>query len=160
MADKKYIRMKKWMRYAVPVLLSLLVGFVASLFQRTALVEWYPGLVKSSLTPPAVVFPIVWTVLYVLMGISLGRIWGRGSRSAVRDWIAQLVLNFSWCVVFFYFREMLGGVIVILLLDVIVLDYIVLTSKRDKWAMWCFVPYLVWLLLASYLNVFIYLNNF
>ena len=152
--------MKRWINYLWPVLLCLAVGFSGSLFQKEAMVEWYPYLVKSSLTPPAVVFPIVWTVLYVLIGISLGRLWGKGYKTEVRGWFVQLLLNFSWSIVFFYFHETLGGFIVILLLDVVVLDYIIQTRKKDRWAMWCFVPYLVWLVLATYLNAFIYLNNF
>lgn len=152
--------MKRWINYLWPVLLCLAVGFSGSLFQKEAMVEWYPYLVKSSLTPPAIVFPIVWTVLYVLIGISLGRLWGKGYKTDVRSWFVQLLLNFSWSIVFFYFHETLGGFIVILLLDVVVLDYIIQTRKKDRWAMWCFVPYLVWLVLATYLNAFIYLNNF
>lgn len=152
--------MKRWINYLWPVLLCLVVGFSGSLFQKEAMVEWYPYLVKSSLTPPAIVFPIVWTVLYVLIGISLGRLWGKGYKTEVRSWFVQLLLNFSWSIVFFYFHETLGGFIVILLLDVVVLDYIIQTRKKDRWAMWCFVPYLVWLVLATYLNAFIYLNNF
>lgn len=152
--------MKRWINYLWPVLLCLAVGFSGSLFQKEAMVEWYPYLVKSSLTPPAIVFPIVWTVLYVLIGISLGRLWGKGYKTEVRSWFVQLLLNFSWSIIFFYFHETLGGFIVILLLDVVVLDYIIQTRKKDCWAMWCFVPYLVWLVLATYLNAFIYLNNF
>lgn len=151
--------MKQWKKYLWPVLLCLVVGFSGSLFQKNALQEWYPFLWKSPLTPPALVFPLVWTVLYILIGISLGRIIGKGYKDAVRDWVAQLVLNFSWSIVFFYFRQFLGGFIVLLLLDVVVLDYIVIMTKRDKWAMWCFVPYIIWLLLATYLNAFIYLYN-
>lgn len=151
--------MKQWKKYLWPVLLCLVVGFSGSLFQKNALQEWYPFLWKSSLTPPALVFPVVWAVLYVLIGISLGRIIGKGYKDAMRDWVAQMVLNFSWSIVFFYFRQFLGGFIVLLLLDVVVLDYIVVMSKRDRWAMWCFVPYIIWLLLATYLNAFIYLYN-
>ncbi len=151
--------MKQWKKYLWPVLLCLVVGFSGSLFQKNALQEWYPFLWKSSLTPPALVFPIVWTVLYVLIGISLGRIIGKGYKDAMRDWVVQLILNFSWSIVFFYFHQFLGGFIILLLLDVVVLDYIVIMAKRDKWAMWCFVPYLIWLLLASYFNAFIYLYN-
>lgn len=152
--------MKRWINYVWPVVLCLVVGFVGSLFQKEALVEWYPYLLKSSLTPPDITFPIVWSILYVLMGISLGRLWGKGYKTEVRSWIVQLILNFSWSIVFFYFHETLGGFVVILLLDVVVLDYIIQTRKKDKWAMWCFVPYLIWLLLATYLNAFIYLNNY
>ena len=69
--------MKKWLQYIWPVAICLVTGFSASLFQKTALADWYPTLEKSVLTPLALVFPVVWTILYVLMGIALGRIQGK-----------------------------------------------------------------------------------
>ena len=61
--------MKKVWDYLWPVLLC--VGVTAGFFQRSAIEEWYPLLHKSAITPPAIVFPIVWSILYVLMGLSL-----------------------------------------------------------------------------------------
>lgn len=61
--------MGKVLNYIWPVLLCIGGGFLASLLQRSAIVEWYPGLDKPSVTPPAIVFPIVWTVLYIMIGL-------------------------------------------------------------------------------------------
>lgn len=159
--DKIYIfaGMKKLLDYLWPVALCLATGFVASLFQKTALTEWYPTLEKSSLTPPAIVFPIVWSVLYVLMGVALGRIKGKGMKRATGLWWIQLALNFCWSIVFFYLQNPWWGLVVILLLDGTVIAFLESVRRKDKWAAACFLPYLVWLLLASYLNLYVCLNN-
>ena len=60
--------MKKFLAYTIPIILSLAVGAIGSFIQSPSITTWYPTLTKSMLTPPAIVFPIVWTILYVLMG--------------------------------------------------------------------------------------------
>lgn len=86
--------MKHLTRYLWPIALCMSVGFSASLFQREAIAEWYPFLNKPVLTPPNGAFPIVWGILYILIGISLGRIWGKGLKVSQREWWIQLALNF------------------------------------------------------------------
>ena len=113
---------------AIPVwvLVCFVVGLTASYFQREALALWYPILEKSSLTPPNIVFPIVWSILYLLMGISVGLVIGSGHphrRAVMWIFIVQLVLNFMWSILFFYMRNPLWGLIDIVLLDVVVLLY-------------------------------------
>lgn len=157
--NDKYMLMNRLTRYLLPVLLCLLVGAAAFFFQREALGEWYLFLFKPRFTPPATVFPVVWSVLYVLMGISMGRIWGKGLKISVREWWIQLALNFCWSIAFFAFREPLWGLGVILALDAVVLDYIFITFKKDKPASFCFIPYAAWLIWLTYLNACIYIFN-
>ena len=97
--------MKRLTRYLWPIALCMSVGFSASLFQREAITEWYPFLNKPVLTPPNGAFPIVWGILYILIGISLGRIWGKGLKVSQREWWIQLSLNFCWSIAFFFLRE-------------------------------------------------------
>lgn len=152
--------MKRIVYYLLPVLVCLGVGFAGSLFQARSMVEWYPWLDKSVLTPPGVAFPIAWTLLYVCMGVSLGRLIDRArDRMLFTIWGVQLVLNFLWSLCFFTFRYPLLGLVDILLLDVLALIYIVGAYPRDKAASWLFVPYFLWLLFAPYLNGYIYLYN-
>lgn len=151
--------MKKWLQYIWPVAISLVTGFSASLFQKTALADWYPTLEKSVLTPPALVFPVVWTILYVVMGIALGRILGKNLQRAIGLWWIQLAFNFSWSIVFFYLTSPWWGLLVILLLDGLVYAFLDLARKKDRWAAICFLPYFIWLILASYLNLYVCLNN-
>ena len=152
--------MRKILYYLLPTLLCLGVGFSASFFQTRSMVEWYPFLDKSVLTPPGIAFPIAWSLLYVCMGVSLGRLIGRcRDRILFGIWGAQLVLNFLWSLCFFTFRYPLLGLVDILLLDVLVLVYMVGAYRRDRAAAWLFVPYFVWLLFATDLNGDIYLYN-
>ena len=99
--------MKRIVYYLLPVLVCLGVGFAGSLFQARSMVEWYPWLDKSVLTPPGVAFPIAWTLLYVCMGVSLGRLIDRArDRMLFTIWGVQLVLNFLWSLCFFTFRSL------------------------------------------------------
>ena len=152
--------MKGIVYYLLPILLCLGVGFAGSLFQARSMIEWYPLLDKSTLTPPGIAFPIAWSVIYICMGISLGRLIHH-SRDRVLFWIwgSQLVLNFLWSLFFFTLRYPLLGLVDILLLDVLVFIYTTSAYRRDKAAAWLFVPYFLWLLFATYLNGYIYLYN-
>ena len=125
------------------------------MFQTSALREWYPFLMKSPLTPPALAFPIAWSLLYVCIGISGGLMATSAApvrREALRLWAAQLLLNFAWSLLFFGLRNPLLGLLDIVLLDVLVLLYIVRSLRHERLAGWLFVPYLVWILFATYLN--------
>ena len=151
--------MRKFFAYFVPILLAFAVGALGSYIQGEALVEWYPYLVKSPATPPSVVFPIAWGVLYLLIGISAGTMLAKGDMSVLRLWLLQLLLNFLWSVCFFALRSPFMGLLVILALDVAVFAYIVHTAGRRAAAAWLFVPYMLWLIFATYLNGYIYINN-
>ena len=149
---------------AVPVwvIVCFAVGLCASYLQNEALMMWYPLLRRSPLTPPNIVFPIVWSILYLLMGISAGLVQGSGHetrRLVMTVFIVQLVFNFLWCITFFTLRNPLLGFLDILLLDAMVLLYIVLSYRVNRLASYLFVPYIAWLLMATYLNLYIYLHN-
>jgi Fe-Mn family superoxide dismutase len=160
MCGNKIIRnMKKTLSYLIPIMLCFAVGALGSYLQTSALAEWYPTLRRSSLTPPNIVFPIAWSVLYLLMGVSIGTLVSRGDMSVVRLWLFQLLVNFLWSVTFFAMRSPLAGLITILVLDVLVFAYIIYAASRRPLASWLFVPYLLWLIFATYLNGYIYKNN-
>ena len=149
---------------AVPVwvIVCFAVGLLASYLQNEALMMWYPLLWRSPLTPPNIVFPIVWSILYLLMGISAGLVQGSGHetrRLVMTVFIVQLVFNFLWCITFFTLRNPLLGFLDILLLEAMVLLYIVLSYRVNRLASYLFVPYIAWLLMATYLNLYIYLHN-
>lgn len=152
--------MKKITLYLLPILLCLLIGFLGSRFQSSALTEWYPLLNKSALTPPNLAFPIAWGILYICMGVSLGRLLVQGKgKGIISVWVTQLIFNFLWSIFFFYFRNPLIGFVDIVVLDLLVIAYIFLAARRDRAAAWLFVPYLLWLLLATYLNGYVLMNN-
>ena len=85
--------MSKFLNISIPIILCLIVGFFGSLVQGDALENWYPYLVKSPVTPPNIVFPIAWTILYILMGLSMGILLNRGGRGLIPLWSAQLKIG-------------------------------------------------------------------
>lgn len=154
--------MKKAWAYILPVILCFVVGAFAGWLQNDSIHTWYPSLIKPALTPPNVVFPIAWSIIYLCMGISAGRVLtaSSGARNAVMQlWFAQLILNFLWSIFFFYFRSPLLGMIDILVLDALVMLYIARSARIRPGAAWLFVPYLCWVLYATYLNAWILAVN-
>lgn len=154
--------MKAIITIPIGVILSFAVGLTASYLQSESLSQWYPLLNKPSLTPPNIVFPIVWSILYLLMGISAGLVAAtpHAHRGAVITIFAvQLLLNFMWCILFFTMRNPLLGLIDIVLLDVMVLVYIIYSYSINHIASYLFIPYLLWLGIATYLNSYILMHN-
>lgn len=153
--------MKKIFIYLLPTIGCFIVGASASLFQRSALAEWYPLLEKTVLTPPNMVFPIIWCVLYICIGLSLSLILAKPERhrAIAALWGVQLLLNFLWSVLFFYARNPLAGLLDILLLDAAVIAYIGISYPVRRVSAWLFAPYLLWLVLATYMNGYVYFNN-
>ena len=135
------------------VLLTLIVGSLAS--TNTGTDTWYLGLVKSNLNPPGYVFGIVWPILYLLMGITIWRTY-----SVIKNlFYVQLFLNAIWSWLFFSFHLPLIALLDIWLLIFINLKILLLISKEDKIAAFLFAPYIMWLFFASYLNLYIVINN-
>ena len=135
------------------VLLTLIVGSLAS--SNTGTDTWYQGLIKSDLNPPGYVFGIVWPVLYLFMGITA---W-RNIDTIKIDFYIQLFLNAIWSWLFFSFQLPLIALFDIWLLIFINIKILFIVSKQDKIGAILYAPYILWLLFASYLNVFIVLNN-
>ena len=151
--------MKKIVYYVVPVLLCLIAGLVAGRLQAESVAVWYPLLAKPALTPPDIAFPIAWGIIYLCMGLSLGRVLRYGDKRYVTLWFLQLAVNFLWSVFFFYLRSPLAGFVDILLLDALVIVYICRVRHRTPSAAWLFAPYVLWILFATYLNGYILVKN-
>ena len=133
--------------------LTLIVGSFASANTGTDL--WYQGLVKSDLNPPGHLFGIVWPILYLLMGITAWRTF-----EIIKNlFYVQLFLNAIWSWLFFSFHLPLISLIDIWLLIYINIKIILIVLKKDKLAGLLYAPYILWLLFASYLNLFIVINN-
>ena len=133
--------------------LTLIVGSFASANTGTDL--WYQGLIKSDLNPPGYVFGIVWPILYLLMGITAWRTF-----EIIKNlFYIQLFLNAIWSWLFFSFHLPLISLIDIWLLIYVNIKIIFKVVKMDKLAGLLYTPYILWLLFASYLNLFIVINN-
>ena len=135
------------------VLITLIVGSLAS--SNTGTDSWYQGLIKSDLNPPGYVFGIVWPILYLFMGITA---WRNIDTIKIYFYI-QLFLNAIWSWLFFSFQLPLVALFDIWLLIFINIKILFIVSKQDKIGAILYAPYILWLLFASYLNVFIVLNN-
>ncbi|WP_392565449.1 TspO/MBR family protein [Utexia brackfieldae] len=144
------------------IVLCLFVGFTASQFQMDAIKYWYPLLNKPPLTPPNLVFPVSWTLLYILMGIAGGLLINkRAAREqvVVKLFFLQLVFNFLWSLLFFYYQNPLLGLLDIVILDIVVFVLIKQAYRYNKISFWLLVPYLLWILFATYLNGSIVILN-
>lgn len=154
--------MRKAWAYILPTILCFAVGAIAGSCQNNAIHDWYPYLNKPALTPPNIAFPIAWGIIYLCMGISAGRIITSLSprrRAVMTIWYVQLAVNFLWSILFFTCRSPLLGMIDIVLLDLLVISYIAAAARIRHSAAWLFVPYLCWILFASYLNGYILVMN-
>ncbi len=132
------------------------VGYVGGGFVTPDRINWLYGLNLPPLMPPAIVFGLVWPILYLCIAISAFLVWGKTSP---RNFALQLAFNGVWPFAFFYLHSPIGGLIVILLL----LIFLVLTIKQfypvSKSAAFLLIPYLIWVVFASYLNGYIALFN-
>ncbi|MBD8348730.1 TspO/MBR family protein [Dysgonomonas sp. HGC4] len=154
--------MKKKLQILIPILICFFVGFIGSCFQAEAISNWYPYLNKPDLTPPNVVFPVAWSILYVLMGISIGLIMNSNSRKKkyfVKIFLLQLFLNFTWSISFFYLQSPIAGLVNIVLLEIVIIYYALSVYPIRRLSTLLFVPYVLWVSFASYLNFYILLYN-
>lgn len=145
------------------VLLSLGVGFLSGFLVGNSS-EVYANLVKPPLSPPAAVFPVVWTILYILMGISAYLIYvadasKKEKKEALKLYKIQLAMNFLWSFIFFKFNLYFAAFIWLMLLFVVVLIMIKKFNGIDDTAAALMVPYALWLAFAGYLNLMIILLN-
>ena len=134
-----------------------LVGAAAALFVGDFSLL-YETVQKPPLSPPAWLFPVVWTILYALMGISAYIVYSSGSdgkerKTALGIYTIQLAVNFIWTLVYFKAGSLLGGAGVILVLLALIVLMIILFGKVSKLAAVLNIPYLLWAIFASYLNI-------
>jgi benzodiazapine receptor len=135
------------------VIIALIVGGLAS--SNTADDIWYQELVKSSLNPPGYVFGIVWPILYLMMSISAFRTF----HETKSLFLTQLLFNALWSWLFFAFQMPLIALLNIWLLIYLNIKLNLKMFYKDKLSGFLFIPYVLWLFFASYLNLFIVINN-
>ena len=150
--------------FIISLAITLAIGFVASIFTRPEIGGWYATLKKPSFNPPNIAFPLVWTILYVLMAIAAYLVWKQRNRvvtyrTTAVIYFIQLLLNFFWSIVFFGMHQILGALVIIVLLWVSLIFNIKWFGKFSKTAAWLLVPYILWVSFAGLLNLNIYLLN-
>ena len=140
---------------AIPVIIGAVVGFITMRFMD------YGELNQPPLAPPGFIFPIVWTILYALMGISYAILKTNGLADDEVDSIysLQLVVNALWSIFFFVLKWRLFAFFWIILLAILVVKMIRIFYERYRLAGYLQIPYLAWLVFAAYLNFGVYVLN-
>lgn len=151
--------MLKFKTYAKSILLPVVIGGIIGLIISGSID--YDTLQKPAFSPPSMLFPIMWSILYILMGISYGILKDKEllDEKTSTIYYVQLFVNALWSIIFFTLKLRLFAFIWIILLDILVILMIIDFYKKDKFAGVLQIPYLLWSLFASYLSLFIYLLN-
>lgn len=151
----------KWKPLLIQLLISLGVGGLAGLLTRSS-GEVYRSLLLPPLSPPAAVFPVVWTILYLLMGISAYLITISDSSyrgTALKFYFLQLAVNFLWPLLFFNWSAYGFAFLWLVFLWILILLTVLSFYKINKTAACLQIPYLLWVAFAGYLNLGVYLLN-
>ena len=145
--------------YAKSILIPVIVGGVIGLLISGSMD--YNTLAKPFLSPPSIVFPIVWTILYILMGVSYGILKTKDLVDPDINllYYLQLFVNAMWSIFFFVFKWRLFAFLWLVFLIVLVILMVIKFYQKNKLAGLLQIPYLLWILFASYLNLFVYLLN-
>lgn len=149
--------------FAIAVLLPISVGVVSSYLTRDAQ-TMFSMMNKPALSPPGWLFPVVWTILYVLMGIASYIIYQHGKeredvKSALSFYLVQLAFNFFWTIIFFNYESYLFAFIWLIVLWGLILITLLKFNKISRAAAYLMIPYLIWVTFAGYLNLAIYMRN-
>lgn len=154
---------QNWKKYAIWILSAEAVGALSGFLSRKGM-ELYSSVIKQPpLSPPMIIFPIVWGILFALMGFGAARVSltppTAGRSKALNIYIAQLIVNFFWSLIFFNAQAFGFAFFWLLLLCALVILMILSFRKVDPLAAWLQIPYLLWLIFAAYLNAGVWYLN-
>lgn len=155
---------KKIKPYVISVLIALAVGGLSALITKGSM-DIYSQIVKPKLSPPGFIFPIVWGILYTLMGISSARVYVKAKsmptieNTGLGIYTLQLIVNFFWPILFFNYQAFLLSFLWLILLWILIVIMILRFKKICPLAAYLQIPYLIWVTFAGYLNLMIYLLN-
>ncbi len=156
-----YIK-KNWVGLLSCVIGVELIGFISGFFSQGS-PEVYSGLLKPPFSPPGALFGIVWPILYALLGISLYRIYSTKNTAARKTaliiFAIQLIVNVFWPLVFFMLMSYFAAALVLIILDILVVIMVFRFNDIDRPAALMQIPYLIWVLYATYLNIGIVFLN-
>ena len=152
-----------WKRYALWILIAEAVGGLSGWLTKDGAELYAFAVKKPPLAPPGIVFPIVWGILFALMGVGAARI-SAAPPSAMRSrslllYFLQLTVNFFWSIIFFNLMAYGFAFFWLLLLWLLILLMILSFRRLDSAAAWLQLPYLLWVSFAAYLNLGVWLLN-
>jgi tryptophan-rich sensory protein len=156
------MRLNKTIKLIFWIAIFEMIGFLLGLLTQANIPSWYNSLNKSSFTPPGVVFSIVWTILYALLAFIAWMLSSQKQRTfSLSQYLfaLQMLMNWSWTVLFFYLHWLTFSAIWLIILTCLNLFLIIHLKKTEKVLAFLLSPYYFWLIFASYLNVVIALIN-
>lgn len=151
--------MSKLKIYIKSILIPVMAGTIVGLLTSGSMN--YDGLLKPALSPPGIIFPIVWSILYTLMGISYGILDSNYLIDSDTNftYYLQLIVNLLWSIFFFIFKWRFFSIIWIVLLLTLVILMIIKFYNKNKISGLLQIPYILWVSFATYLNISIYILN-
>lgn len=145
------------------IALTETAGILSGILSREGTSVYEQTALKPALTPPGIVFPIVWTILYALMGISAARVAAapdsRARNGGLNLFVVQLVMNFFWSLIFFNAQAYGVALIWLLVMWLLIIGMIVQFFRVDRTAALLQIPYLLWVTFAAYLNYGVWMLN-
>lgn len=145
------------------IIVLIAIGALIGSLTKPEISTWYSELNRSTLTPANYVFPIAWTILYGMLGVCGWLIWRESSYTKAPLikilYVTQLILNWSWTPLFFHYHLTGFSLVVLGLMDILVCSLIFLAYRKTKVVSLLMIPYLLWILFASYLNFYIWWYN-
>jgi len=151
-------------KLAIAIVTCEITGLASAIISNAGMNHWFQTLEKPSWNPPSYLFGPVWTLLYLLMGLSFWLVWTAkvpewNKRNAYLIFGCQLFLNFWWSIIFFKYHSPSFAFIDIVLMVITILLTIFVFAKFSKIAAWLLVPYISWVTFASILNYTIWMLN-
>lgn len=160
--ERKIMNNRKRKPYLFFIALSESIGLLSGLLSKNGM-ELYGQLEQPALSPPSILFPIVWTILYALMGFSAAQIWLSNDSTerslGLRFFFLQLAVNFFWSLIFFNLQAFGFSLIWLIFLWILVLFMILTFFETNRLAALLQIPYLIWLTFAAYLNYMVWVLN-
>lgn len=166
MLKKLWQKYKRYIpSYLVAIAIPLLVGIISALLTRGNM-SIYDEIAKPPLAPPGMLFPIAWTILYILMGVSSAIVYNSANdknREAVKQcltyYVISLVFNFLWSILFFNLRIFAIAVVCLMILLFFIIKTVLCYFKIKPLAAYLQIPYILWVAFAGYLNIAIAILN-
>lgn len=144
--------MKKYINLFLPIILGTIIGFIIKDSIDYNIIN------KPPLSPSGTIFPIVWSILYLLMGLSYTLYYEKYNEESIIYYL-QLGFNLLWSILFFSLKLRFISILWIIILDILVILLVIKYLKTNKISAYLIIPYLIWTIFATYLNIGVYLLN-
>ncbi len=160
---KQRFTLKDLLRCSILILICNLVGYIGSIIQSNSIRGWYPSLTKSMLTPANYIFPVVWCILYITIGVATCLAY-KGATKKEKSYVIfifalQLFFNLLWVILFFGLKAPLMAFVEILFYIFIIWNMLTVYKRYNMLSYILLFPYLLWVIFATYLNFIVVIMN-